>query len=56
MKINKLWTKELVIEHAQKFESQAEWRKAGGGSMAAARANGWMEAATTHMLRKQKPL
>jgi hypothetical protein len=52
---NKRWTKELVIAEAQKYQSQAEWRKAGGGSMGAARENGWIEDATAHMHSRQKP-
>ena len=52
---NKYWTKELVIAEAQKHPSQSEWRKAGGGSMGAARENGWIQEATTHMVSKQKP-
>jgi hypothetical protein len=52
---NKYWTKELVITEAQKYPSQASWRKAGGGSMGAARENGWMQEATAHMVLKQKP-
>lgn len=52
---NKYWTEELVIAEAQRYQSQSEWRKAGGGSMAAARENGWMAVATAHMLNKQNP-
>jgi very-short-patch-repair endonuclease len=52
---NKYWTKELVISEAQKHQTQSEWRKAGGGSMGAARENGWIQEATAHMISKQKP-
>jgi len=52
---NKYWTKELVIAEAKKYQSQADWRRAGGGSMATARLNGWMKDATAHMIQKQKP-
>lgn len=51
---NKYWTKTLVIAEAQRYSSQSEWRKAGGGSMTAARVNGWIPAATAHMLSNQK--
>lgn len=51
---NNLWTKQRVIEEAQKYHSQVEWRKGGRGSLGVARENGWMEEATAHMFNKQK--
>jgi hypothetical protein len=52
---NKYWTKDLVLAEARKHDSQSSWRKHGKGSMAAARANGWMALATAHMSSLQKP-
>jgi very-short-patch-repair endonuclease len=52
---NKYWTKALVIAEAKKYISQSEWRKAGGGSLPAARTNGWMKEATSHMKSSKKP-
>ena len=43
------WTKDRVLAEARKYQSRAEWRKAKGGSMFAAFANGWMQEATAHM-------
>jgi hypothetical protein len=50
IKWKKLWDKKSdVIAEAQKFSTRSSWQKGSSGSYAAARRNGWMDEATTHM-------
>lgn len=45
------WTKERVIENAKSYRTIAEWSMAESGAYDAAKTKGWMDDATSHMVR-----
>jgi len=51
--ISGFWTKEKIIESAQRFKTQVEWKNAHGGAWSRAVKMGWIEEATSHMIYKK---
>ena len=45
------WTKERVLAEARSYQTPGDWKRAGGGSRAAATKNGWYAEATAHMAK-----
>lgn len=43
-----VWTHEMVLEDANKYETRTEWKRA-SGAYGAACAKGWLEESTAHM-------
>lgn len=48
------WTKEKVIQEANKYTTKAEWNRASTGSYQAAQRNEWMDEAAVHMISGRK--
>ncbi len=54
-KPNGYWTKERCIENAKKFTNITDWSTANSTPVTNARANGWYDECTAHMVRVNKP-
>ena len=54
-KPNGYWTKERCIENAKKFTNITDWSTANSTPVTNARANGWYDECTAHMIRVSKP-
>jgi hypothetical protein len=54
-KPNGYWTKERCIEDAKKFTTISDWHNANSTPVTNARANGWHDECTAHMIRVSKP-
>ena len=49
------WTKERVIEEAQKYQTKVTFQKGSGGAFQKAWKEGWLKEACAHMIERKRP-